>query len=261
MEIFRKIEVGMVLSKGGKRPSVEVWVFFRSNMELHQQENIENEFLGLFENGNPLSVSFDNNLESLVDFEIPEYSEVCVDSDLWADLDLSFFEGPEKESETLDESVFLNERQEEGDNGCEGVVHVDVGGYGEGLDENEDLDQSEVVAPIEESVFQSEVIDGIIPRFELRQWSCDVWEGVPHQNVFCIKIVEGVNHYGPGWWADFPLAQQEILRAEIVSEYRSQPGGVFKIGARFCRFNEESLLVLVSILYCHKNNREKNTYK
>ena len=94
-------------------------------------------------------------LQSVVNF--------CVDSDLWADLVLNLFKEPEEESETLDESVFLNERQEEGDNECEGVVHMNVGGSGEGLGENEDLEQSEVVAPIEESVFQSEVIDGIIP--------------------------------------------------------------------------------------------------
>ena len=114
----------------------------------------------------------------------------------------------------------MNERQEEGDNECEGVVHMDVDGSIGALGENGDLEQNEVVAFIEDSVFQSEVIDGIVPRFELRQWSCDVWKKVSHFNDFCVKIVEGVNHYGPGWWADFPLSQQEILRAEIVSEYR-----------------------------------------
>ena len=62
-----------------------------------------------------LSVSFDTSLESLIDFKNPECSEVCVDSNLWADLDLSSFEEPEKYSETLNEFVFLNERQEEGD--------------------------------------------------------------------------------------------------------------------------------------------------
>ena len=200
-----------------------------SDIELYQQENIKDEFLGLFENGNPLSVSFDNNLESLVDFEIPEYSKVCADSNLWADLNLSFVEEPEKENKTLDESVFLNKRQEEGDNKCEGVVHVDVGGSGEGLGENGDLEQSEVVAPIEDSVFHSEVIGGIIPRFELREWSCDVWKSVPHQNVFIIKIEDGMNHYGPGWWAHLPLAQQEELRAEVFPEYHLRRNGVFKI--------------------------------
>ena len=100
-------------------------------MELYKQENIENE--------NPLSVNFDDNQESLVDFEIPECSKVCDDSNLWADLDLSFFEKQEKESKTLDESVFLIERQE-GDNECEGVVHVDVGGPDEALGENGDLE-------------------------------------------------------------------------------------------------------------------------
>ena len=115
-------------------------------------------------------------------------------------------------------SVFLNERQEEGDNECEGVVHVDVGRSGDGLGENGDLEQSEVVAPIEDSVFKSEVIDGIIPRFELRPWSCDTWKSVPHQNVFTIIIEDGMNHYGPGWWTDLPLAQQEELRAEVLSE-------------------------------------------
>ena len=40
---------------------------------------------------------------------------------------------------------------------------------------------------------------------------------------------DGMNHYGPGWWADLPLAQQEKLRAEVLSEYNFQRNGVFKI--------------------------------
>ena len=131
----------------------------------------------------------------------------------------------------------MNERQEEGDNECEGVVHVDVGWSGERLGENGDLEQSEVVAPIEDSVFKSEVIDGIILRFELRQWSCDVWKSV-HQNVFIIMIEDGMNHYGPRWWADLSLAQQEELRAEVLSEYHLQHNGVFKIQGKICYFNE-----------------------
>ena len=46
-------------------------------------------------------------------------------------------------------------------------MHVGVGESGEGIGENGDLEQSEVVAPIEDFVFQSEVIDGIVPRFVL----------------------------------------------------------------------------------------------
>ena len=151
------------------------------------------------------------------------------------------------DSETLDKSVFSNERKEEGDDECEVVVHVDVGASGEGLGENGDLEHIEVVAPIEDSVFQSEVTDVIIPRFELRQWSCDVWKSAPCQNVFIIKIEDGMNHYGPGWQADLPLAQQEELRAEVLSEYHLQRNGVFKIQGKICYFNEKSTLVLVSV--------------
>ena len=42
-----------------------------------------------------------------------------------------------------------------------------------------------------------------------------------------------------------------MLRAQVVSEYHSQPSGVFKISARFSHFHEERLLVLVSIFYIY----------
>ena len=89
-----------------------------------------------------------------------------------------------------------------------------------------------------------ELVD--IPGFELRQWSSDVWKSVPHKNVFVIKIKEGTNHYSPGWWADLPLAQQDVLRAEVVSEYNLQSNCVYMIQGRICSFNEEFTLVLVS---------------
>ena len=243
-ESIGKMEMRMVLSRGGKAISRSFDLFGRTwnciskrilkmSFQIYLKMEIHYRLILII-------------ILSLVDFEIPECSEVFVDSNLWADLDSSFFEEPEKESETLDESVFQNERHDEGNNECEGVVHVDVSGSGEGLGENGDLEQNGVDVPIEDSVFQSEVIDGIMPKFELRQSSCDVWKSVPHQNIFIIMIKDGLNHCGPGWWADLPLPQQE-LRAEVLSEYNLQRNGVFKIQGQICYFNEKSTLVLVSV--------------
>ena len=229
-------------------------------MESFQKENVANEFSEFF--GNEFLSSDDFNFDSLIDFEVPESSlrfcesgensEVCVDSDFWADLDRTFFGESEKDGETLDESILfnLNEGQEKSVEESVSAVHMDVD---ESISENRNAEDNEVVSPIEDSVVQTENIrDSFedvnqMPRYELRQWSHDIWKEVTHFNIFKIRIVEGVNHHGPGWWADFPLAQQEMLRAQVISEYHSQPSGVFKISERFCHFNEERLLVLVSI--------------
>ena len=89
-----------------------------------------------------------------------------------------------------------------------------------------------------------ELVD--IPRFKLGQWSSDAWKSVPNKNVSVIKIKEGTDHYGTGWWANFLLAQQDVLRAEVVSEYNLQSNGFYRIQGRICSFNDEFTLVLVS---------------
>ena len=67
---------------------------------------------------------------------------------------------------------------------------------------NGNVGENEVVASIEDSVDQSEIIEDIIEiedviaKLELRQWSYDAWKRVPYFDVFCVRIVESKNLYG-----------------------------------------------------------------
>ena len=83
----------------------------------------------------------------------------------------------------------MNERQVENVNECTGVLRMNVDGSSEDIDGNGSVEQSKVVAPIQDSVVQLNMIENAneeeneILRFELKQWSYDKWEKVSHCNV------------------------------------------------------------------------------
>ena len=226
-----------------------------------------------------LSASFFNseyNFSDFVDFDIPMSNDqscenVVLNSDNvgWDSLDLDFFEGLGDNSSNVNEVVF-NVMERQGGTECGEQIEsqeqveseVEVNSERQ-VDHTFSSDvQVENISELDNLIGQPMTTDGHdspdtsdeagieelvgIPRFELRQWSSDVWKSVPHKNVFVIKIKEGTDHFGPGWWADFPLAQQDVLRAEVVSEYNLQSNGVYKIQGRICFFNDEFTLVLVS---------------
>ena len=99
-------------------------------------------------------MSDDIDFDSLIGFEVPEFSlrfcesgensEVCVDSDMWADLDRTFFGESEKDGETLDELILFNanEGQEKGVEESVSAVHMDVD---ESISENRNAKDNEAV--------------------------------------------------------------------------------------------------------------------